>query len=87
MVKRIGTECSQSNKNANTKGNLALSVAFSVAKASESPRFAVFFAVVFPKEPKGLTPYYINSTEPMSGGMWTQKLTNLFEIQSKSLIN
>lgn len=87
MVKRIDTASSQSNTRTNTESLMALRRAFSVSIASESPRFAVFFAVVFPKEPKGMTPYYINSVEPMSGGKWTQKLSNLFEIQSKSSIN
>ena len=87
MVKRIDTISSQSNKNTNTKGSHALRVALSVSNASESPRFAVFFAMVFPKEPKGMTPYYINREEPLDGGKWSRKFNNAFEIQSKSLIN
>lgn len=87
MVKRIGTISSQSKLHTRTRGNHALCAALSVPNASESPRFAVFFAVVFPKEPKGMTPYYINREEPMGGGKWSQKLDNSFEIHSKSLIN
>ena len=87
MVKRIDTASSQSKTRTNTESLEALCRAFSVSVASESPRFAVLFAMVFPKEPKGMTPYYINVVEPVSGGVWTQKLNNVFEIQSKSSIN
>ena len=87
MVKRVGTASSQSKLHTRTEGVCAFRAALSLANASESPRFAVFFAVVFPKEPKGVTPYYINREEPMSGGKWSQKLGNVLEIHSKSLIN
>ncbi len=76
MVKHIGTASSQSQITP-TQEAVTPFVCFGLQAMSPNlPGSPYFFAMMFPKKPNFVTPYYIYKAEPLGGGMWNQKLDN-----------